>query len=261
MASVPNSSPRPPYPSPDAGRGRVLALAAAAQLAGVAIAACFALALPLAPLGAAVLAGAAAALMGRLLRLPRWWRAIHFLLPVLACCGLSLAIAPGWYLAAFAALLLLFGPTMQTSVPLYLSGRRELESLASLIPEGAAVRVLDAGCGIGSALAALHAQRPAARLEGVESAILPWLAARLRAAWWPERFRVVLGSLWRRDFGGYDVVYAFLSPVPMARLWRKARAEMRPGSLLVSNRFAVPGRPPAVTLDTGDGRCLYAWRM
>lgn len=212
-------------------------------------------------LAAAVLAGAAAALLGPLLRLPPWWRAIHFALPLLAWGGLAMAIAPGWYLAAFAALLLLFGPTMQTSVPLYLSSRRELESLATLIPDGAALRVLDAGCGIGSALAALHARRPAARLEGVESAVLPWLAARLRAAWRADRFRVSLGSLWRRDFAGYDVVYAFLSPAPMARLWRKASAEMRPGTLLVSNRFAVPGKPPAVTLDVGGGRRLYAWRM
>jgi hypothetical protein len=37
------------------------------------------------------------------------------------------------------------------------------------------------------------------------------------------------------------VIYAYLSPAPMERLWEKARAEMKPGSLFISNSFAVPG--------------------
>jgi hypothetical protein len=37
-------------------------------------------------------------------------------------------------------------------------------------------------------------------------------------------------------------VYAFLSPVPMAEVWRKASTELRPGALLVSNSFPGRGR-------------------
>jgi hypothetical protein len=35
---------------------------------------------------------------------------------------------------------------------------------------------------------------------------------------------------------------------------------MRSGSLLISNGFAVPGVPPALTVATGDSRLLL-WRM
>ena len=49
----------------------------------------------------------------------------------------------------------------------------------------------------------------------------------------------------------------------MTRLWDKARREMRPGALFVSNTFAVPGVAPAYTLPVGDRMrsVLYVWRM
>jgi hypothetical protein len=61
----------------------------------------------------------------------------------------------------------------------------------------------------------------------------------------------------------YDVVYAYLSPVPMADLWKKARLEMRPGSLFVSNGFIVPDVWPTQAIALGDrvGSTLYIWRM
>ena len=49
----------------------------------------------------------------------------------------------------------------------------------------------------------------------------------------------------------------------MGDLWHKASREMRSGSLLISNSFAVPGVPPALTVATGahgDSRLLL-WRM
>ena len=49
------------------------------------------------------------------------------------------------------------------------------------------------------------------------------------------------------DFADYDAVFAYLSPAAMTALWRKARREMRPGTRLVSNTFAVPGVEPDET--------------
>jgi hypothetical protein len=65
------------------------------------------------------------------------------------------------------------------------------------------------------------------------------------------------------DLSQHDVVYAYLSPVPMALLWRKVRKEMHPGSILISNSFVVPGIEPEITLKLGDfgGSTLYLWRI
>jgi hypothetical protein len=49
----------------------------------------------------------------------------------------------------------------------------------------------------------------------------------------------------------------------MARLWEKAKAEMKPGSLFISNSFAVPGIPPHETVELNDlsHARLYIWRL
>ncbi|HSX69654.1 MAG TPA: class I SAM-dependent methyltransferase, partial [Pseudomonas sp.] len=63
--------------------------------------------------------------------------------------------------------------------------------------------------------------------------------------------------------GGYDVVYCFLSPAPMAELWTKARSEMRPGSLLISNSFEIPGVAPGEVIELNDWRAsrLLLWHL
>ena len=55
----------------------------------------------------------------------------------------------------------------------------------------------------------------------------------------------------------------YLSPEPMERLWEKVRAQMRPGSLFISNSFVVPGVKPDLTLPLTSSRVrsLYVWRV
>jgi hypothetical protein len=71
------------------------------------------------------------------------------------------------------------------------------------------------------------------------------------------------GNLWDCDLSQYNVVFAYLSPVPMDALWNKARQEMRPGSLFISNTFAVHDNPPqeSITVDDLHHSTLYIWRM
>ena len=64
------------------------------------------------------------------------------------------------------------------------------------------------------------------------------------------------------DLGDYDVVFAFLSPLVMQEIADQARAQMRPGSLLLSLAFPLPGLDPDLALQTGGahGHMLYGWR-
>ncbi|WP_460825116.1 class I SAM-dependent methyltransferase, partial [Massilia solisilvae] len=102
--------------------------------------------------------------------------------------------------------------------------------------------------------------RPDARVEGIELAPLPWLASRLRALLSGSRARFLRGDYERLDFGDYDLVYAYLSPAAMDGLWRKARREMRPGSVLASYEFAIAGQAPdRVLVPQGSARELYIW--
>lgn len=188
----------------------------------------------------------------------RWWLAIQALFLPGVLLALRLDIAPYWYLAAFALSWLVFGNVARSRIPLYLSNRQALQQLENCLPQGA--HLLDIGAGAGTVLAWLDRQRPDLKLAGIELAWLPWLIGRLRL---PRRVDWLYGDYRELDFSAYDGVYAYLSPAAMPELWQKARKEMRPGALLISNTFAVLGQIPdeiAELNDWKDGKLLI-WRM
>jgi hypothetical protein len=57
-------------------------------------------------------------------------------------------------------------------------------------------------------------------------------------------------------------VFAYLSPAAMGALWRKASAEMRPGSILLSYEFAIADKAADLVITpTGRGPVLYCWHF
>lgn len=203
----------------------------------------------------------AAAGIATLLRSARWWRWIHLgFMPVVAG-ALALQIAPGWYLAAFVLFALIYWSSFRTQVPLFLSNPRTAEAVASLLRRDRPPSVLDLGSGTGSLLRPLARLRPDCRCEGVESAPAPYLLSRILARH-QHNITLARGDFFKMPWGDYDLVYAFLSPVPMNAVWDKARAELRPGALLVSNSFPVEGVDPEQVIEVPDSRHtrLYCYR-
>lgn len=212
------------------------------------------------PLAAALVQGICAATVGYKLESPPWWRWIHLAFVPLVVAASTLGIAPGWYLGAFVVLLLVFWRTDKSRVPLYLTNATAAEAVAALLPSHPC-HVIDLGCGNGGLLSQLARARPDCQFVGIEHAPLPWLWARLKTLGQPN-VQVRYGDFWSRHLGLFEVVYAFLSPAPMAALWQKAVGEMRPDGLLVSNSFAVPDAEPVQTVDVADRRetRLYLYR-
>jgi hypothetical protein len=213
-----------------------------------------------APLLLAMLQGGVAALISFRQNAPRWWLPIHLAFAPLVVIVHGLDIPPGWFLGAFVLLLLVFWRTDTSRVPLYLTNRDTAAALLKLLP-AMPCKVLDLGCGDGGLLRRLALARPDCRFVGIEHAPLPWLVALLRATGLPN-LSVRRGDFWCESLHGHDLVYAFLSPAPMPRLWEKAGAEMTPGAQLVSNSFAVPDVAPAAVIAVNDRRAtrLYLYR-
>ncbi|BAO28451.1 type 12 methyltransferase [Sulfuritalea hydrogenivorans sk43H] len=212
------------------------------------------------PLALAGIQGLCAALVSHLLRGPVWWLPIHLGFMPLAVLALGLGL-PSWvWLAGFAVLLLVFWRTDRSRVPLYLTNAVASEAVAGLIPDEP-VSVVDLGCGDGGLLRRLARARPDCRFVGFEHAPLTWAWAWLGCRGLPN-IEIRFGDFWSHPLGGYALVYAFLSPVPMQRLWLKARAEMKPDALLVSNSFTVPDIEPESTVEVADARQtrLYCYR-
>jgi hypothetical protein len=210
-----------------------------------------------------LLQGVLAAALGHGFGLQRWWLPINFAFAPALAALLARELPSAWFLVAFLLLLLINWNSFREQVPLYLSGAKTREALSARLAElPADFRFVDLGCGLAGTLVQLARDYPQARLVGVETAPLVFLCAWLRCL--PRRnCRVRYRSLWRERLGDYDVVYGFLSPAPMARLWRKAREEMRPGTLLVSNSFEVPQVPAQESIELHDwrGSRLLVWRL
>ncbi len=211
----------------------------------------------------AVVTGVLGALLGRLARLDPWWMVIQFLFPV----GLVVAQGaplPSWvWLVLFLGLVVVYWSTFRTQVPLYLSSTKVRQALVSLLPAGR-FTFLDVGSGVGGVLTDLAALRADGEYHGIESAPLPWFVSRVRIVLGRHRnCHAHWGSFWNADLARYDVVFAYLSPVPMAALWEKARAEMRPGSVFISNTFVVAASQPdrRITVDDLHQSTLHVWTM
>ncbi|WP_437882650.1 class I SAM-dependent methyltransferase [Pseudomonas sp. LRF_L74] len=212
---------------------------------------------------AAIFLGLLAAVIGDCLGLRRWWLPINLVFVPALLALQSRALPSAWLLAAFVALLLVNWNSFREQVPLYLSGARTRQQLCERLAQlPADFRFIDLGCGLGATLVEIARRYPQSQVVGVETAPLVFLVAWLRCLPWGNctvRYR----SLWDEHLQPYDVVYCFLSPAPMPRLWRKAREQMRGGALLISNSFAIPEVPAHEVIELNDWRDsrLLIWRL
>lgn len=210
----------------------------------------------MAPAGAWLLAAASGALAS--LAVAGAWRRLLLATGFpLASLALGVSAPPWLWLLAALPLLLAYPLKAWSDAPFFPTPSRALQQLADVLPLPAGARVLDAGCGLGHGLRALHRVWPQARVAGVEwSAPMAWLCARrCRFA------QVQRGDMWGLPWGDMQLVYLFQRPESMARAWRKACDEMAPGSWLVSLEFAVPEQAPWQRLDAGGGRPLWVYRV
>ncbi len=206
--------------------------------------------------------GAVALLIACLTRQPWWWRLIHALFAPLAGVVAGLAIDPGWFLLAAILMLLVYRGAVSGQIPLYLSTAATASTIAEITQNRPGMRFLDLGAGLGSVVVRLANARPDALVSGVENAPATWFVGYLRTrgsvncTWrW--------GDIWQAKLGDHDVVYAFLSPAAMPALWAKVKREMQPGSLFISNSFAVQATEADTLVEVHDARQtrLYCYRL
>ena len=183
---------------------------------------------------------------------PWWWRWVHALFLPALLGAQALGLPPWAALLVFAILLLVYWRTDNSQVPLYLSNATTAEAVAGLLGP-ADHHVVDLGCGLAGLLRVVARRHPYVRCTGVEHAPLTCFFAWALSLHSPN-VRVRWGSLWRVPLADADLVYAFLSPVPMPELWRKACDEMPAGARLISNSFEIPGVKPARVITLGDAR-------
>lgn len=191
-----------------------------------------------------------------------WWRrvwiAVGFPLSLaLSLPSLGLVDLPPWaWLLPLLLLLLVYPINAWRDAPLYPTPAHALDALPEHAPLLPGALVLDAGCGLGHGLQALHRAYPNAQLHGIESSgLLRWQCARrCRFA------NVRQGDIWEHDWSPYALVYLFQRPESMAQAAAKARAELQPGAWLISLEFEAADLQCTAHYSTPGGKMVWLYQ-
>jgi hypothetical protein len=197
----------------------------------------------------------------RALGLAVWWQWIALAFPFAVALALAAGSLPAWpFGLAFLLLYLFFSNTARERVPLYLSNRATIEALGRLMRERSASHFIDLGSGLGGVVRGIAGD--GRKAEGYETAPMAFLISAILSKL-TGRGQIYRRDIWSADITEADLVYVFLSPEPMPMVHDKARREMKPGSLLVSNSFAIPGLDADEIWDLSDRRKtrLYLYAM
>jgi trans-aconitate methyltransferase len=101
---------------------------------------------------------------------------------------------------------------------------------------------VDLGCGDGRVLR-LARKYCQVRAVGFEVNLLAYLKARLQSMGL-SGLEIKRKNFWRQNLAFADIVFCYLYPDVMQRLAAKLQSELRPGTLIASCNFPLPGFEP-----------------
>lgn len=150
-------------------------------------------------------------------------------------------------------------PVEVIEVPFVTTPPAVVEAMLDLAQVGANDMVYDLGCGDGRIV--IEAARRGARGVGVDidRDLIEQARTSAQQAGVHARVRFEQGDLFAMDFRDASVVMLYLSDALNLRLWPRLKAQLKPGSRIVSHRFGIAGLTPQRTIALGD-RNLYLWR-
>lgn len=164
-------------------------------------------------------------------------------------------------LAIIALVAALQAPVPRTPDVIFVPTRESVaDEMLKMAKVTAADVVYDLGSGDGR-IVILAAQKYGARAVGIEiSPRLVGIARQVAKDGEIEhRVSFVLGDLFEADISEATVVMLFLSPRVNAKLEPKLRAELRPGTRIVSHQFPVGEWPAERSIRADDGTLLYLY--
>ena len=144
---------------------------------------------------------------------------------------------------------LVFIPTLRTGASPVPTSRRMQKALLALLPEHLTCDpqsvIYELGSGWGGLAFAVAKKYPETTVVGYEISLLPWLYARLRKSFQPQKnLHFTLSNFLNRDLSNGVLVLCYLLPKPMDQLRIKLEEELALGALVVSNTFAFRGWRP-----------------
>jgi hypothetical protein len=139
-------------------------------------------------------------------------------------------------------------PTTQGA--LYVSTSRvRISAFLDSVPMQAEQLLVDIGCGDGRVLRQVD-RRYGVRTVGYELNLFAYGKAKLLCLG-HKNIQIKLGNFWHADLSEADVVFCYLFPDVMRDLAAKLQSDLKPGAVVVSCNFDLPGLTPEQILRPG----------
>jgi hypothetical protein len=149
-----------------------------------------------------------------------------------------------WAGALFAMVSILVG-VVRTGISPMPSSRRAVQQVLQFVVPPRPGSIYELGAAWGSLAIPLARAFPDRRIIAYELSTIPWLFLLLRVrVSGLKNIEVVRRDFFRDDLGKAAVVVCYLYPGSMVRLSTKLQSELMPGTVVVSNTFALPGWVP-----------------
>ncbi|MFH0820698.1 MAG: hypothetical protein V1908_02885 [Candidatus Peregrinibacteria bacterium] len=156
-------------------------------------------------------------------------------------------VDPRWVVFAFFALLIpgLWGAfTTGPFVPSGKKKRKIMLKLANLQPTDV---VYELGFGDGSLIFA--AAKTVKRAVGYEISI-PLVCWGKLVKWLTRsKAEMYFGNIWKQDYRDADILFCYLMPNAMARIYKEIWPTLRPGTRVVTHSFRIHGKEPTAEED------------
>jgi len=125
--------------------------------------------------------------------------------------------------------------------------------IESTLPEDIQGKVYELGCGWGALAFRLASLYPESEVMAYEVSPIPWLYTEIMR----RVYRIPNITLYWKDFfrdslSDAGLVVCYLYPGAMERLKKKFEKELAPGTLVISNSFAIPGWEPEQVIKVSD---------
>lgn len=124
----------------------------------------------------------------------------------------------------------------------------------------AADNVYDLGCGDGRIVIAAGLRGARGLGVDLDYALIDNAKVKARQAGVADRVRFERGDLFEMDYREASVVMLYLSERLNLQLWPRLKAQLKPGSRVVSHRFKMGDVKPERTIHI-DNREIYLWRI
>lgn len=127
------------------------------------------------------------------------------------------------------------------------------QALIQALPPTVSGNIYELGAGWGSLLLPLAQRYPYSEVTGFETSPLPFFVTRCRLyVKGLTHAKVLRRDFFKADLSDAGLIVCYLYPGAMHRLKSKFEAELKKGTWIISNTFAIPGWQPLQVVEVND---------